>query len=255
LALALLLVSVSGTVGRSAVVDEFYGSGVHQYFAGNYSQALSDLTAAIRAGTRDPRAYYFRALAQMRVGGNVEADLRKGAALEIADVNQAYPVGKSLERVQGSVRIALERHRAVARATAYQRQHDRDALRYDQLRRAEPEVVRSSGTRPILPPPDAPKPAVPEVTDDDPFADKDEKTPAVKAPAKDAPAEEKPAEDAEEMKPDDEALPSDEPTETPVPPAPEPPVPDSESPAAGETAPKSDDENPFADDPPAAKPE
>ncbi len=97
------------------MLAEFYGSGVHQYFSGNASQAIADLTAAINGGSRDPRAYYFRALAEMRLGmqGQAGADLQRGAALESTDINQFYPVGKSLERVQGSARMSIEQHIAL----------------------------------------------------------------------------------------------------------------------------------------------
>jgi len=131
---------------QDAVLNEFYGSGVHHYFAGHADQAASDLTAAIRGGTKDPRAYYFRALAEMQMGQQTQAtaDLQKGAALESADLNQFYPVGKSLERVQGSARLAIERYRAVARAQALDQQRKRASARYEQRRRAEAAVLRSS---------------------------------------------------------------------------------------------------------------
>lgn len=96
LSLALLIVSSRARAAEEAVLAEFYGSGVHQYFSGNAGQAIADLTTAIKGGTKDPRAYYFRALAQMRQGNQAGAqvDLQKGAALESADLNQFYPVGK-----------------------------------------------------------------------------------------------------------------------------------------------------------------
>ena len=71
--------------------------------------------------------------------------------------------------------MTIERYRALARAEAYQRRHERDALRYEQRRRAESQVLRSSGTTRVAEPAAAPAPSVPaasEVTDDDPFADR-----------------------------------------------------------------------------------
>ncbi len=197
---------------QDAVLDEFYGTGVHHYFSGNPAQAVADLSASINGGSKDPRAFYFRALAEMRLGQQAEAtaDLRRGAALESSDVNQFYPVGKSLERVQGSARMMIERYRAVARAEAHQRQAQRDAARYEQRRRAEAQVLRAPaavpGPAPVAAPPAAvarpggaapPPPGPPVPVDEDPFADK----PAAEAPAAEEamsaddenPAEEAPA--------------------------------------------------------------
>jgi hypothetical protein len=180
-------------LAQDAVLNEFYGSGVHRYFAGNYAQASSDLTAAIESGSKDPRAYYFRGLAALRLGWqqNARADFQMGAALESADINQFYPVGKSLERVQGSPRMALERYRALARAEAHQRQERRNAIRYEQRKRAEAQVLRAPGpSAPSTSPAAKPVPTETEgVAVDDPFAEKDDKA----EPAEEMPAKEKPA--------------------------------------------------------------
>jgi hypothetical protein len=211
-----LCASASGA-GSGAVLTEFYGAGVHQYFSGNYGQAVSSLTAAINGGTRDPRAYYFRALAAMQSGGggsDVEADLRKGAALESADADQFYAVGRSLERVQGQARMTLERYRALARAEAYTRRHDRDLLR-----RAPVTPVPPADLIPAPPPAVAPAvvppPPVP-AANDNPF---------------DEPPADEPA-DAVAPPPSDEEMPAED--------------------AAAAEAPAAED-NPFADEPEAAK--
>jgi hypothetical protein len=100
-----------------------YGNGVHSYFGGDYSRAFESLSSVIRGGAHDPRAYYFRALTEMRLGREQDAtaDLQKGAALEAADVNGRYSVSQALERIQGSTRAALEKYRENARAVAMQR--------------------------------------------------------------------------------------------------------------------------------------
>jgi hypothetical protein len=204
---------------QEAVLSQFYGSGVHNFYERDYFQAMSDLSAAIDGGTRDPRAYYYRGLVQQRLGDAAAAgrDMQKGAELESADVNQFYPVGKALERVQGSQRLALERYRALARAQAHERQIRRDAARYEQLRRAESQVLRQAPLgpppAPLRPSPVAPaaavepaeRPATP--TPPQPLEDK----PAVPTepspfdvPAEDEPAEEKPADAAPAVKPEDD---------------------------------------------------
>ncbi|MBI3838597.1 MAG: hypothetical protein HY288_11780 [Planctomycetia bacterium] len=192
-ALAFVLTPGGRLLAQDAVLNELYGSGVHQYFAGNYAQAASDLTAAIDGGSKDPRAYYFRALADLRLGWqqNAKSDFQTGAALESADINQFYPVAKSLERVQGSARLALERYRAVARAEAHQRQERRNAIRYEQRKRAEVQVLRAPAPAP-LPAPLTVKPSLAAeepAAVEDPFAEKEDKAES----ADEMPAEEKPA--------------------------------------------------------------
>jgi hypothetical protein len=242
LAIGLVARLAATSSGAEAVLAEFYGSGVHYYFAGDFGRAVTDLTAAINGGTRDPRVYYFRALAEMRSGRDthVAADLRAGTALESADLNQFYPVGKSLERVQGANRMAIERYRTLARAQAFQRRHDQDLIRYEQRRRAESQVLRSSAAAPLAPPPaDLVPPEEVPVLPPKAIAAED-------AAAKDAAAEEAAAEGAAADMPAETAPATDPFTE-------EPPAAaaDTEKPAAP-AAPETD-ENPFGDDPPDPK--
>ena len=142
-------------------MEELYGSGVHAFFSGNYPQAISDLTSAADGGSKDPRVMYFRAMAKLRIGDNqgAEADMEQGSALECADINQYYPVSKSLERVQGSGRLMLERHRTKARAEAHMREERRNAARYEMQRRAEADVLRAApAPGAVAPAPAATKP-------------------------------------------------------------------------------------------------
>ena len=229
--------------GQDMVLVQMFGSGVHSYFAGDYQHALSDFSSAIDAGSTDPRAYYFRGLAARRMGKNADAqkDFERGAELEAKAADRFYPVSRSLERVQGLDRIALERHRAQARAVAYQEKQKREQARYERLLRAEETVLRAA---PVAIPPAAPQapaaaPAAPQpaATVDDPFAaPADDAAPkAAPQPAEedpfgesDAPAEKKPEAPAE----DDPFATGDE---KPAPPAAE--------------------EDPFADDAPAGETE
>lgn len=127
-----------------------YGDGVHAYFAGDFSRAYEDLSQAIEAGTTDPRAYYFRGLAALRQGRSdeAEADFTEGATRESAGLG-AWPVGRSLERIQGPDRLRLERHRTRARVTLLQRQRDAELQRYSQIEAAQPDVLRRR--RPVGP--------------------------------------------------------------------------------------------------------
>ena len=196
------------TVARAQdpILAELYGSGVHEYFSGRYQQAITDLSQAVDGGTKDPRVFYFRALCWWRLGDTPKAqtDLAAGAKLESADVNQYYPVSKSLERVQGAGRLMLERYRVQARAEAYRRQEKRNLARYEAQRKAEAEVLRAT------PPP--PEPGA--------IAAPSGKTPAEEPAAKPPADEADPfADDAdtsadEKSMPEEEAAPAEEPTDS-----------------------------------------
>lgn len=127
-----------------------YGDGVHAYFAGDYQRAYEDLTQAIEAGTTDPRAFYFRGLAALRQGRDdeAEADFTVGADRESLGLG-AWPVGRSLERIQGADRLRLERHRMRARVALLQRQREAEQRRYSQIEEAQPDVIRRR--RPVAP--------------------------------------------------------------------------------------------------------
>lgn len=127
-----------------------YGSGVHAYFANDYQRAYDDLALVIEAGSGDPRAWYFRGLAASKLGrlDEAEADFATGAEREAAAVGD-WPVSRSLERVQGHDRLALERHRIRARVVELQQRERTIANRYSGIdarqdavrRRVRPEGV------------------------------------------------------------------------------------------------------------------
>jgi tetratricopeptide (TPR) repeat protein len=120
-----------------------YGSGVHAYFAHDYQRAYDDLTQAVEAGTTDPRALYFRGLAARKLGrlDEAEADFAAAADRE-AEGTGGWPVSRSLERVQGTDRLALERYRMRARVAMLQRDHEAMERRYSGIQRRQPDVLR-----------------------------------------------------------------------------------------------------------------
>ncbi len=225
--LAVTGLSASSVLAQQAVMDEFYGNGVHSFYDRDFFQAMNHLSVAIDGGSKDPRAYYYRGLARLKTGNTAGAkqDMQRGADLETADVDQFYPVAKSLERVQGTERRELERYRSLARAHARDRQMRRDAVRYEERRRAEAQVLRAV---PVGPPPAAlqvaPATAVEPVT------------PVAPSPAASAPAA--------------PPLPTNEPADTGAnpfdAPADEMPAdaPADDNPFGGAS---SDDDNPFGD--------
>jgi len=132
---------------RSAI-----GDGMHAYHAGQYDRAYDDLTNAIEAGTDDPRGYYFRGLASLRMGrtSEAQADFTTGADRELAN-GGVRRVSQSLERVQGPDRLTLERYRARARLGALQRGREVYGRRYSTIEDASGDVRRRRRPEDIRP--------------------------------------------------------------------------------------------------------
>jgi hypothetical protein len=139
-----LLLGVSSPRADEAVMDQLYGNGVHSYFGADYRRAYDALSTVIRGGSHDPRAYYFRGLAELRLGREPDAtaDFAKGAALEAGDPNGHYSVSQALERIQGSTRATLEQYRENARAVAMQRDTQNRQSVFEQQRSAEGQLLR-----------------------------------------------------------------------------------------------------------------
>lgn len=230
-----ILASAATALAQADVLNELYGSGVHAYNSGAYREAYDDFSMALRSGSKDPRVYYYRGLAYLKLGRPQEArlDFKKAAALEMGDTDHFYPVSKSLERVQGQARVQIERARADARLVAYQAVERSRYERYQRIRKNEPNVLMAPEEATEIPTP--PKPAdeppedaaetkpeaeapEPEMTDDepavempaekpeadenDPFAEKekeaDDKDAADEMPAEEGDDEKKPAEEMTE---------------------------------------------------------
>lgn len=165
-------------------IKDAIGRGIHAFHTGDFDRAYDDLTQAIEAGSDDPRVFYFRGLAALRLGrtGEADADFAAGAEREATDGGTAR-VSRSLERVQGCDRLSLERHRARARLAGLQRDRQVAGRRYstiedpssELLRRRRPEDVtsellaprRGDGVEEVP----APRPAGPRAKPGKPFAD------------------------------------------------------------------------------------
>jgi hypothetical protein len=240
-----------------------YGAGVHAYFSGDAQRAYDDLTQAIEAGTRDPRAWYFRGLAALKLGrlDESEADFSTAAARETEAAGD-WAVSRSLERVQGHDRLALERHRVRARVAGYQQRRQAVERRYSDIESRQPEMLRERRpegvTReppaefggeelpaaPLTPPPGAEDPVeAAEPTDGV------REEPAEERPAADTPADDMPGEpDAAAAEPPmAEASPEPEPEATPEPAADAAPEAES-TPDADPADPAMSDEKPMAED-------
>jgi len=168
------IVTLPGTTPSMTRADEplgvaaSYGAGVHAYYDGNYQAAYDALTAAIEAGTLDPRAYYYRGLTSIKLGkidDEINGDFAEGASRETMG-RGGISISRSLERVQGRDRQLLEKFRQRARVAAVQRDEAAIRQRYigvqetapDVLRRRVPEQV-AAPAEPVIPP--TPKPRGP----------------------------------------------------------------------------------------------
>ena len=115
-----LALSCSSAIAQSGdAMLEFYGEGVHRFFAGDLVGAEEILTRVIDSGSQDARAYYFRGLVREQQGGGGEFDFETGARLEL-ESKRSVNVGLALTRIQGHVRGKIEKARREARAMVAQ---------------------------------------------------------------------------------------------------------------------------------------
>ena len=143
-ALAALGVSIPALHAQDNLLDDLYGRGVHAYFSRNYLDAHHLLSDAIVSGSKDPRVYYFRALALNRLGRPDEAttDLVTGASLEFSG-DEPVKVGRALERIQGAERLMIEDQRSKARLSIRNAAEERAKVRYEERIKAEEKVLRN----------------------------------------------------------------------------------------------------------------
>lgn len=172
--MTLVFVSLIGTsvAGQDEGAAELYGQGVHAYFAGDQDAAIALLSDSIDKYGSDPRAYYFRGLAlASKLGLDAGlADLEKGADIEVNQADRpVYDINGALQRVQGTLRLELEKVRAATRKAAIARQRKRDRVRYEELKRRE-DIVLFDPKRPVKPDVKVDLPIPDLASQDDPFA-------------------------------------------------------------------------------------
>lgn len=147
-------------------VTTSYGAGVHAFHALDFQESHRALSAAIEAGSDDPRVFYYRGLAAMKLGRleEADADFADGATREAAG-GSTRAISRSLERVQGCDRLRLEQYRSRARVAALQRDESAIRGRYSEIYDAEADVRRRVRPQIALPQPEplAPPAARPQV--------------------------------------------------------------------------------------------
>lgn len=163
IAIGFALAATPALAQSSTALTAVYGRGVHAYFAGNTSAAEQYFTEVIQAGSTDPRPYYFRGVLRLRQGRQFEAenDMRIGAAYEARNPGVQNSIGRALQRVQGPSRRTLEKFRRQARLDRVQQGRQRTQLRYEQLERRAPQVLREGTQLPLNQPVQPPRTVMP----------------------------------------------------------------------------------------------
>ncbi len=163
-----LLLTPSGDA-QEALYGQLYGLGVHSYYSQDYSGAYEHLTDAIKSGSHDPRAYYFRGLSYLRLGREEEArtDFDKGAELEADPQTSSFNVPRALERIQGADRLVLEEYRRKARAIALNREIQQREQRYGEIRAEQTRALQAQTEKAPQAPVGVSAPA--EGSNEDPF--------------------------------------------------------------------------------------
>ena len=141
-------------VAQDAQHRVLYGQGVHAYYNGDYESAVRYLTATISKNTDDPRSYYFRGLANAKLGNDEAslADLKKGAAIEALGNRDVYQISTALQRIQGQPRLQIEKLRKQARLDLAAAEKVRFQARYEQQQSDEAAVLRKPAqTAPSIP--------------------------------------------------------------------------------------------------------
>jgi len=148
-----LLDREASAASSQAILGELYGKAVHAFHSRHYEDASDLLSQAIKAGSVDPRCYYFRGVAQSKLGhaDKAKSDFETGAQLEATNTTHDYNVGLSLQRVQGKVRLQLETIRFQARVAVRKAKKRKDAKRYERLTRRRPLVKPAGGELAKLP--------------------------------------------------------------------------------------------------------
>ena len=146
-----LIASVCGppALGQS-LAGEYYGLGVNAFFDGRTGEAVSHFDNAISLEPNEPHYYYFRGLAQY-CGCSGNGDFLTGATIE-ASTGSGRPssrVNRALERVQGPVRLEIEKYRREARLGAELQQ--RYQARPPSRSMSAPVSPRVMPRRPVVP--------------------------------------------------------------------------------------------------------
>jgi len=168
LAICMFALLIPCAVAQDSQHRVLYGQGVHAYYNGDFESAVRYLTVTISKNTDDPRSYYFRGLANAKLGNDEAslADLKKGAAIEARDDRGVYKISTALQRIQGQPRLQIEKLRKQARLDLAAAEKVRLQARYEQQQNDEAAVLR----KPAQVAPSIPADAQTTIRQSSPFA-------------------------------------------------------------------------------------
>ena len=109
---------LTSQVFAQSALERIYGKGVHAYYNGQMNEARALFDEAITLGSEDPRVYYYRGVVSSQMGDTygAKADFDRAAELEMNSPAGSYSIHRSLQRIQGSVRMEIEDSRSSASA-------------------------------------------------------------------------------------------------------------------------------------------
>lgn len=126
--------------------QRLYSLGLSAYFDSDFARAETMFSGSIRANVKDPRGYFYRGLARIRLdkADDAKADFKHGAQIE-ANLGDRSLVSAALRRIQGPVRKQIEMIRLTTRPP----------------RKKYGPPVAVPGTSPLPKPETTPSPAAP----------------------------------------------------------------------------------------------
>ena len=99
------------------IAEGFYGEAVRSYWRGDLATARQMAADGLSVNDQDARLWYFKALAE--IGLSLEADavqsLGAAAQVESQHPEQARQINRALERIQGHLRVKIQRARSAVR--------------------------------------------------------------------------------------------------------------------------------------------
>lgn len=110
------------------IAAEFYSRVYHAYWSRDYVQAWKDAVEGLELGD-DARLWYYKGFAETQLGRDDDACLSLARAVQChATTANEAPVRKSLERIQGRLRLELQSALAVARRAARPTSENKDLV-------------------------------------------------------------------------------------------------------------------------------
>ena len=111
--LSCLIGASSFCLAQSGKSSPYLSEGLRAFHRGDYQDAINAFNTAEANGSKDCRLYMMRGISKLRTGQFADQDLQAGANLEVASGRS--DIGRSLERIQGSDRLVVERFRRMAK--------------------------------------------------------------------------------------------------------------------------------------------